>query len=157
MIKIHELPKTVRRGKKRLGQGHGSGKGKTGGRGTKGQRARRRTELWRKEIAVLAKRLPLIRGKYRNKPLDHKPLIVNLKYLNNLPENSEVDLKLLVLKHIVREADAMLYGVKILGDGEIKIPLTIKLSCSKSAAKKIKTAGGKIETPSDEKRKSAVK
>lgn len=157
MIKIHQLPKTASTGKKRLGQGHGSGKGKTGGRGTKGQNARRRTELWRKEIAVLAKRLPLIRGKYRNKPLSHKPLIVNLKYLNGLPENSIVDLNTLISKHIVKEDDAKIYGVKILGDGDINIPLIIKLPCSKSAAKKIETAGGKIETSNKEKSKIGEK
>jgi len=40
--------------------------------------------------------------------------------------------------------DARLSGVKILGDGELKVALTVKLPCSKSAEKKILSAGGKV-------------
>lgn len=146
MITLNKLQKTTIVGKKRLGQGHGSGRGKTGGRGTKGQRSREKMSLtFSAGTLALVKRLPLIRGKYRNLPLSKKPIIVNIKFLNLLPPDSIVDLDCLIKNHIVQEEDARKYGVKILGDGEIKIPLTVKLSCSRRAAKKIEAAKGKVE------------
>ena len=57
-----------------------------------------------------------------------------------------MDLKALIANNIVHQEDAKTYGVKILGDGDIKIPLVIKLPISKGASKKIIKAGGKIET-----------
>ena len=146
MIKLNTLPKIVERGKKRLGQGHGSGKGKTAGRGTKGQRSRGKiSATFSAGSLAMVRRLPLLRGKYRNKSFKHKPLIVNIKYLNILPKNSIVDVESLVKNHIIKENDAKIYGVKILGDGKLEIPLVIKLPTSKSAAKKIEAAGGKVE------------
>jgi len=145
MLQLNKLPKIVTRPKKRLGQGHGSGKGKTAGRGTKGQKSREKisTIFSRGELAFF-KRLPLYRGKYRNKPVRKKPLIVNIKYLNVLPPKSIVDSTTLVKYHILSK-DHLEEKVKILGDGKIEIPLIVKLPCSKNAAKKIIAAGGKIE------------
>lgn len=146
MTELNKLPKITARSKKRLGQGHGTGRGKTAGRGTKGQKARGKisTVFARGEIADF-KRLPLYRGKYRNKPVRHKPLIVNIKFLNILSPNSVVDADTLVKYHILSLDDVKQYGVKILGNGDLKIPLILKLPCSKQAAEKIKAAGGKIE------------
>lgn len=144
MIKLHQLTNITVRKKKRLGQGHGSGKGKTGGRGTKGQKARNRISLGRGEMNII-KRLPLLRGKYRNKPFRKKPIVVNVKFLNILPANSIVDLETLAASHIVRIDEAKANGVKILGDGELNIPLTVKLPCSGGARAKIEAAGGKVE------------
>jgi len=56
-----------------------------------------------------------------------------------------VDIESLVKHQLVRLEDAKANGVKILGDGDIKKALTIKLPISKSAAKKIEKAGGNIE------------
>ena len=132
--------------KKRLGQGHGSGRVKTAGRGTKGQLARNKVPLLFEGGALpLTKRLPYRRGKGRNKPIKDKFLIVNVKYLNTLPKNEVVDINSLIKYKIVREIDAKRFGVKILGDGEIEKALTIKLPISKNAAKKIEKAGGKVE------------
>ena len=145
MTDLSNLSKTVTKRKKRLGQGHGSGKGKTGGRGTKGQRSRGKISH-RQGIAGanLIRRLPLYRGKYRNKPQKGKPLSVNVKYLNLLPKNSEVTLDLLVKFRIVDKEKAREYGVKILGDGDLTNPLTVSLPVSKGAVKKIEKAGGKV-------------
>ena len=93
----------------------------------------------------LIKRLPFLRGRGKNKAFKKKPIIVNLKALNLLKKDSVVDLKTLIKNKIVREEDAKMYGVKILGDGEILIPLRIKLPISKRAALKIEKIGGKIE------------
>lgn len=143
---LANLPKTTKRSKKRLGQGHGSGRVKTAGRGTKGQHARNKVPTHFEGGALpLTKRLPYLRGKGRNKSFRPSPLIVNVKYLNNMPKNATVDIDTLVKNRIVKEEDAKRFGVKILGDGEINQILTIKLPISKSAAKKIEKAGGKIE------------
>lgn len=143
---LNNLPKTTGKSKKRLGQGHGSGKVKTAGRGTKGQHARNTVPLHFEGGALpLTKRLPYLRGKGRNKSFKPVPLIVNIKYLNDLPKNQVVDLELLIKNKIVKEVDAKEFGVKILGDGELTQALTIKLPISKSAAAKVEKAGGKIE------------
>ena len=144
-MKLHELLKTTTNRKKRVGRGHGSGKVKTSGRGTKGQKARgtMRPGFEGGQLALL-KRLPFKKGKSRNNPISIKPLVINLKSLNNFPESSVIDREFLIESGLVKKDDALKYGVKILGEGEIKIPLTIKLPCSKSAAAKITAVGGTV-------------
>src|SRR3970282_1201236 len=61
-----------------------------------------------------------------------------------LPASSKVDKEALVKVGIVREKDAKDFGVKILGNGEIKKKLIVLVPISKSAAKKIEKAGGKV-------------
>lgn len=143
-MKLSTLPKIVERSKKRLGRGHGSGKVKTSGRGTKGQKARENIKLTFAGSSLQAswlKRLPLMRGKGKNKSFAKKPTVVNLKYLNSFKPNSDVTLESLKKAGII---DKRVTDVKILGDGELKVPLVIKLPCSKSALKKIEKAGGKV-------------
>ena len=143
---LNNLAKIKTKRKRRLGQGHGSGRVKTSGRGTKGQNARsKRSLLFEGGALPLTKRLPFRRGKGKNKVFKKKPIIVNIKVLSLLKKDSIVDLKTLVQNHIVEEEEAKIYGVKILGDGEINLPLIIKLPISKKAEKKIVKAGGKVE------------
>lgn len=146
MIGLQNLPKTTIRGKKRLGRGHGSGRGKTAGRGTKGQMARGKIPLTiAGSYLATVKRLPLLKGKYRNKPLKHKSLVVNVKYLNAFKANDIIDADNLVTCGIIKKDDADHYRIKILGNGELKLPLIVKLPCSKGARGKIIAAGGKVE------------
>lgn len=143
---LHSLVKIKHPTKKRLGQGHGSGKVKTGGRGTKGQKARNKVPTYFEGGALpLIKRLPFRRGKGRNKSFRNIPLIVNLKNLEVYKKGQVVDLESLIKNKIVKESDAREFGVKILGDGDIKEALTIKVAISKSALRKIEKAGGKLE------------
>lgn len=143
---LNKLPKIKEKSKKRLGQGHGSGRVKTSGRGTKGQKSRGKVpQRFEGGALPLTKRLPYLRGKGRNKRFFKKSLVVNVKYLNNLPKNQVVDIESLIKFKIVKEDDAKKFGVKILGDGKVDNPLIIKVPISKSAAKKIEKAGGKIE------------
>ncbi len=145
MASLQKLPKLVASSKKRLGQGHGSGRGKTSGRGTKGQKARGRIKLgFEGGQLPLIKRLPLRRGKSRNKSLKSGPLVVNVKFLNALPKGSEVSLESLIKAKLVSEDEARNFGIKILGDGELSVPLTVKLPCSHGAKNKIEKAGGKV-------------
>ena len=145
-MNISSLAKTTQKKKRRLGQGHGSGRVKTSGRGTKGQNAKGKRALSFEGGALpLIKRLPFRRGKGKNKVFKKKPIVVNIKALNLLKKDSVVDLKTLASHNIIDEKEALIYGVKILGDGELKVSLTVKLPVSKGAAEKIKKAGGKVE------------
>lgn len=145
-MQLNNLVSTTTKSKRRLGQGHGSGRVKTAGRGTKGQNARSNRALSFEGGALpLIKRLPFRRGKGRNKVFKNKPIVINVKVLELLKTGSTVDLKTLISHHIIDEEEARQYGVKILGDGQVKSPLIIKLPISKRAEKKIIKAGGKVE------------
>lgn len=144
-MNLSTLPKIIERRAKRIGQGHGSGKVKTAGRGTKGQKARANIPLLFAGSSLQAswlKRLPLQRGKGKFKSLNkNRPVIVNVKYLNKLKASSEVTLKSLQTAGIVGKDET---NVKILGDGELKVALKVSLPCSKGAASKIQKAGGEV-------------
>lgn len=143
---MNNLPKTTTRKLRRLGQGHGTGRGKTAGRGQKGQNARSRRALSFEGGALpLIKRLPFRRGKGRNFSLNNKPVVINLKALNILPVKSVVDIDTLIKHNIVVPSEAKKFGVKILGDGELKGAFTIKLPISNQAKKKVEKAGGTVE------------
>ncbi|MBI4089490.1 MAG: 50S ribosomal protein L15 [Candidatus Levybacteria bacterium] len=145
-MKLESLTKITKRHKKRLGQGYGSGRGKTGGRGTKGQKARKSIPLsFEGGALALIKRLPFRRGRGKNKSFRKGPICVNVKVLNLLKKGSTVDIKSLIKERIVDLESANKYGIKILGDGELSIPLIIKLPTSKGALKKILKAGGRVE------------
>ena len=147
-MKLHTLPPVIDKRKKRKGQGQGSGKGKTSGRGTKGQKAREGVRLGFEGGQLrLIKRLPYLRGKGRNKPFNKRPMVVNIGSLNRLPKNTVVTLDILVQHQIIRKDDTI-YGVKILGDGSLSIPLKISLPVSHGAKKKIEAASGEVLTPS---------
>jgi large subunit ribosomal protein L15 len=144
-MELHALPSISARGKKRLGLGHGSGRGKTAGRGTKGQKARNKVPLrFEGGALALTKRIPFLRGKMRNKSLQAKPVVINLDIISRLPAESIVDLVTLRKYNLVSDA-AEVVGIKILGAGEVKNSYTVKLPTSKSAAEKIAKAGGSVE------------
>lgn len=146
-MRLNELPKIKSKSTKRVGRGPASGRGKTAGRGQKGQNARGKLPITHAHFEggqrPLFKRLPYKRGK-GNKSLSKKPIVINLEALNILPKNSEVSVDLLIKHRIVNESDAKTYGIKILGNGELQNPLTISAPISKSAARKVEKAGGKV-------------
>lgn len=147
-MELNKLPKTTKKSKKRLGRGYGSGKGgHTVGRGAKGIKARGKVTLGftgTKTRKSLLKRLPLKRGKGKFKSFKLKPIGVNVKYLNFFQNGKRVNLKTLVKQGIILEKEAKKFGVKILGDGQLKVALKVELPCSKGASLKIEKAGGKV-------------
>lgn len=144
-MNLASIKKIKEKKKRRLGQGAGSGRGKTAGRGTKGQKARGKIPLSFEGGALpLIKRLPFRRGKGKNRVFKKKPVIINVKVLNLLPKGSKVNIEILVKNRLVDNSDARAYGVKILGEGDLLIPLTVELPVSKGAKKKIEKAGGKV-------------
>ncbi len=142
-MNIHELQAIVARSKKRVGRGHGSGKVKTSGRGTKGQNARDSMPIgFEGGQLALIKRLPLLRGKGKNTTLQAKAQPVAVGSLNVIPAKTKVTLATLIKYHII---DERVSRVKILGDGKLDHALTIALPCSKHARTTIEKAGGTIE------------
>lgn len=145
-MQLHELTKTTEQGRRRLGQGHGSGRGKTGGRGMKGQKSRGKVALSFEGGALpLTKRLPFLRGKGRNKVIQRRPIVLHVQALNMFTDNTVVDLEMLITTKLVDASVGRLHGVKILGDGTIEKQLIVKLPTSKGAAQKIEKAGGRVE------------
>ncbi len=145
-IKLHELKPSfgATHRKKRVGRGIGSGHGKTSTRGHKGQKSRRGygelPAFFEGGQTPFIMRIPK-RG-FKN-PTAKEYEIVNIKILEEKFEaNTEVTPEILKEKGIIHCTSA----VKILGDGELTKPLTVKAhKFSKSAEEKIKAAGGSVE------------
>lgn len=145
-MNLNEVQKITKKTKRRLGQGHGSGRSKTAGRGTKGQKSRNKVPIYFEGGGLpLIKRLPFHRGKGKNKVFKNKPICLNVKILNLIKKDTVVDLKYLIEHKFVESIEAKSYGVKILGDGKLSVPLIVKLPVTKGAEKKILKAGGKVE------------
>jgi large subunit ribosomal protein L15 len=144
-MNLNSLHKITKRKKKRVGLGHGSGRGKTSGRGTKGLKARGKIEIdFEGGSLPLIKRLPFLRGKGRNKSLQARAFVVNVSALNVFAKGATVDIESLAKHKLVDLEDAKLSGVKILGDGDLGVALTVKVPTSKGAAAKITKAGGTV-------------
>ena len=135
-------PAGARKKRKRVGRGIGSGHGKTACRGSKGQNARagRGTKAgFEGGQMPLQRRLPK-RG-FRS-PFKKLFSIIHIKDLNRFPKDTVVDPELL-LQSGLREKGRW---VKLLSDGELQHPLTIRVHrVSQSALKKVETASGRVE------------
>ena len=146
MIKLNNRPK-LNKSKIRVGRGIGSGKGKTSGRGVKGQKSRSGVAIKSFEGGQmpLYRRLP----KRGFKSLSKKNMaILNLSKIQNIFEKNKNDLKSpLDLKYLKENKliNKKYSKLKILGSGEIKIKLDITAHfASKQAQEKITKAGGKL-------------
>lgn len=131
------------RNRKRIGRGHGSGTGKTSGKGHKGQKARAGGSVkpgFEGGQMPLQRRLP----KRGFNPLTHKEYaLVNLRDLELFESGSVVDVEALGKAGLIGQLKD---GVKILGDGDLTKSLTVKAhKFSKSAQEKIAAAGGNVE------------
>ena len=127
----------------RKGRGHGSGNGKTGGRGHKGQKARSGGGVrvgFEGGQMPLARRLPK-RG-FHNifaKPLE----AINVSVLDKFEDGAVVDAKALLEKGILSKCE---YGFKVLGNGKVTKKVTVQASAFSASAKEaIEAAGGKAE------------
>ncbi len=150
-MKLHELsgPPGARKTRKRIGRGIGSGTGKTGGRGGKGQTARSgvRIKGFEGGQMPLHRRLPK-RG-FKNVKFARKLNEVNLGKLQaaidagTLDATAKIDAAAMVKAGILRRAKE---GVRLLGDGEIKAKVTLSVfGASKSAVAAVEKAGGSVE------------
>jgi large subunit ribosomal protein L15 len=136
-------PRGSRHRKVRVGRGMGSKMGKTSGAGNKGQQSRRgysRRPGFEGGQMPLHRRLPK-RG-FRA-PFSKTFSVVNVESLNAFAAGETVTPETLAAHGIVRGVKS---GLKILGDGELKVALTVRAHAfSKSAQDKITAAGGKAE------------
>ena len=144
-MKLHSLKPSIgaTKSKKRSGRGHGSGLGRTAGRGEKGYHARSgsKNRSWFEGGQMpIHRRLPK-RG-FSNSLFRKTYQVVNLQAINELGLET-VDAQILHEKGLVQSA---LQPIKILGDGNIESSVKVTASCfSKSAKEKIEQAGGSIE------------
>ena len=144
-MKLHELspaPGSVKEAK-RIGRGHGSGQGKTAGKGHKGQKARAGRGMrpgFEGGQMPLQRRIPK-RG--FNNIFAKKIVSLNVGTLHRFEDGSVVDTKAIVDAGLVTGA---FEGLKILGNGQITKNLTVQVTAYSEAAKqKIEAAGGKAE------------
>ncbi|MDO9028681.1 MAG: 50S ribosomal protein L15 [Candidatus Roizmanbacteria bacterium] len=138
------LSTLVAKGKKRLGRGHGSGRVKTSGRGTKGQNARGHVKIgFEGGQLPLTKRLPFLRGKKRNKSRVSKPMLLSLEKLDQFPSHATID-KAFLIKHNIIES--VTTRVKVVGDAKLEHAYTVHIPCSKQSTTAITKAGGKVTT-----------
>jgi len=144
-MKLNELspPRGARKSVKRLSRGPGSGHGKTGGRGTKGQKSRSGGNIrpgFEGGQMPLQRRLPK-RG-FTN-IFKKRYAIVNIRDLAHFERGTVVDEAALVDAGLSRRQPD---GVKLLGHGAIEYPLVVRVSrCSRSARTKVEAAGGRVE------------
>jgi large subunit ribosomal protein L15 len=145
-LKLHDLQPAegAKKDNTRVGRGIGSGRGKTSGRGMKGQNARSGGSvgpIFEGGQTRLFKRFPKVG--FSNAPFKTEYAVVNVEDLNSFEEESEVTVKDLKEVGLINQVKD---GVKILGDGQLEKALTVKAhQFSKSAVEKIETAGGKAE------------
>ena len=131
--------------RKRVGRGHGSGHGGTSGKGDKGQASRAggtKGPGFEGGQTPLAMRLPKLPG-FKNRWRQEYD-IVNVGRLDAVfADGDVVDAESLAAKGVIKSADS---PVKVLGDGELKKKLTVKVDkLSSSARTKIEAAGGTVE------------
>lgn len=143
-MRLNELfpPKGAVKSRKRLGRGESSGLGKTSGRGHKGQKARSggfHKKGFEGGQMPLQRRLP----KRGFRPLNSKEYtVMNVGDLAKWAEQGQISIESLKAKRAIKNLKE---GLKILGDGELTTPLTVRATCfSKTAKEKIEKAGGTV-------------
>ena len=144
-MNLHELSPAegATKTSKRIGRGHGSGWGKTAGKGHKGQKARSGGSIrpgFEGGQMPLQRRIPK-RG--FNNIFAKTIAAINVSALNAFEDGAEVTAEAIVEKGLVKTA---FDGIKILGNGTLNKKLTVKVAAySASAKQKIEAAGGKAE------------
>jgi|SRR3989344_5374331 len=143
-MQLHTLKRNNPNKKARL-VGRGGTRGKTSGRGTKGQNARAGHKK-RPQIRDIIKKLPKLRG-YRFSGRNQKSSVVNVGALNIFTDDTVINKNLLFMNKLIRKVSGKYpVTVKILGTGEITVKLFIE-GCvvSEKAKEKIEKAGGSIK------------
>ena len=146
MLQLHNLER-LSKNRKRVGRGISAGQGKTAGRGTKGQGSRSGEggRIYRQGGNLpFYRRLPFMRGEGFTPPNQVTFNEVNLDQLGEaFKANAEVNPESLEKAHLLRDVRN---PIKVLGRGELKIALKLKVhQISASAKSKIEAAGGSVE------------
>lgn len=145
-MKLHELREAegTKRPRKRRGRGIAAGQGKTAGFGTKGNGSRSGRggnvyfEGGQKPLVV---RLPIKRGFRNVNRIEYA--VVNVAALNQFAADTVVDANMLINCGLIKRVDSL---IKVLGEGDLDRPLTVRVNkFSVAAREKIEAAGGKAE------------
>jgi large subunit ribosomal protein L15 len=146
-MELHDLKpnKGARKDRKRKGRGTASGYGKTSGRGMKGQNARSGggVRLYHQGGNLpYFRKLPFMRGEGFHVINRVRYEEVNLEKLSDFPANTEITPDVLLEAGLINDLKK---PIKILGRGEVSVPLTVKThKISASAQEKIEGAGGSV-------------
>lgn len=151
MMKLNEIKTKDFKNKrpKRVGRGIGSGKGKTAGRGMKGQKSRSGVSINGFEGGQMPIHMRMPKHGFKN-PFKKKYLIIDTKKINELIDKAKIDI---TKKITIDDLEKMNFkvrnnfvGIKLLGSEKLKKPLSIEAHhASKNALKVFKEAGGSIE------------
>ena len=151
-MKQHELnsPLDIKKSRKRRGRGDSSGSGSYSGRGMKGQNSRSgggvRPNFEGGQLPK-SKSMPKLRG-FKNRLKKNYYLLnvrdlQSVKSLKSLDDSQVINPELMVNVGLLNDLD---YPVKILGDGNVDVPMNVEAHrFSSSAIKKIESAGGKVK------------
>lgn len=145
-MQIHDLQRKTKRAESTQ-VGRGGKRGKTSGRGTKGQKARAGHKI-RPEIRDMIKRLPKLRGRGVNsfKSFAQKPVVINVSALSVFAAGEKVTPTTLVEKQVVSTYKGRVPLVKILGTGDLSVKVVVSdCAVSASAKEKITNAGGEVK------------
>jgi len=147
-MQLHELkPTTPRKSEKRIGRG--GKRGKTSGRGHKGQKARAGNST-RPEMRDIIKKIPKLRGHGINRAQTVNnervlPVVLNVSALEILENSVDVNPKSLVAMGLISTRRKKAPAVKILGSGDLTKKLVVTgCQVSKTAKEKIEKAGGSV-------------
>lgn len=141
-MELHNLVRKTKNKKKKV-VGRGGARGKTSGRGTKGQNARAGRKK-RPELRDIIKKLPKLRG-YKFSSTEPKSVIVNLADLNIFEQGAKVNPSLLISNKLVKKVKGITPKIKILNNGDISRAITVSgCMVSKEAKIKIEKAGGSV-------------
>ena len=141
--------------KKRVGRGPGSGKGKTAGRGIKGQKSRSGVAIAGYEGGQMPLYMRLPKRGF-NKPNRKKFAVVNLGIIQKFVDAKKLDAKKEITEDTLLEAGVIrrkLDGVRVLANGDLRAKLTLSVTgASKSAIEAVEKAGGSltVATPAAE-------
>lgn len=151
-MKLNDLAPSegAKKRRKRVGRGISSGYGKTSGRGQKGQKSRSGSggRLYRQGGNLpFYRRLPFMRGEGFTPPNQIEYNEVNVFQLARFPENAEITHGVLSEANLLSKVKN---PVKILGHGEINIPLKVRVhKITRGAREKIEAAGGSVDIITD--------
>lgn len=144
-MELHNLgpaPGSVKK-RKRVGRGNAAGGGTTAGRGTKGQNSRsggKKKAGYEGGQNPIQRRLPKLPGFKNRFRVEYR--LVNVGQLNTFEPQSEITVDQLVEQGLIRSGEQ---PVKVLGDGELTVSLTVEAhKFSRSASEKIDKAGGEV-------------
>jgi large subunit ribosomal protein L15 len=143
-MQLNNLDKLTTRSAKRLGRGIGSGRGKTSGRGMKGQKSRGKIPAANVGAGLIYfKKLPYRRG-LGNSKMSVKPTLIKIAQLNVFKTGTAVTMASLLENKLINEKSAK-KGVKIVNGGEMTVKnLSVEVPVTQAVKSVIEHSGGKV-------------